>query len=1117
MKLRKLTSALVAAGALSSPWALGLGLGDITLKSSLNQPLQAEIKLLQTRELAEEEVLPSLAAQEEFDRAGVERFFFLSNIDFDVKLSGAGDGVLLLTTKQTIQEPFLNFLVEVNWPNGRVLREYTVLLDPPVYEDEAPEIVVTPQTSAPTQAIMDAEKAAAKTTNSQAVVTPVASSTSSNSSGGTYGPVGSSDTLWNIALEVRPDRSVSVQQTMMAIRELNPNAFVGGNINKIKKGSVLRVPTLDQIQDWSEGSAVKEVAKHNQRYQQSIHSDTAGQIQLSGVDQSLQSNVMEPDEARLKIVRSEDASASSGSASGDQAGTDAEVETLQNELAITQENLDKANRENEKLAARLEALEERMSKLSRLVTLKDSQMAELQMTMSDQDMPEETLSESQDMEMSEAAVSESSGMMDAEMPMEGMDESMPEEMMADGSMADEAMEESAMVEDGAMVDGATVDEAMPEDASEMTEVEPEAPVQAEVTPPPSDKPVIKLDEQYTPVSQPKQGLIETVLGNPVWLIAIGAGSLLFVILLFMMSRRSYQRENELADVVEQNPTDGKSSMDIADEELSTIDEELDSLDLESQGFGQVSLDGDTNLDVDDVIARADSYIAYGQFDNAVGVLEEAINNEPSRIDLRLKMLEVCAETQNTQGFERQKQEILNLGAEDVSSQIRVLEQKLPGSMGEAATVDAFDSGDSLLVDQGADEENDEFSYSLEDLESELASDLSGDSLTESSMAEESDDLDELEFNLDEELGLNDSAAETSDFDVSASADEYSLDMDLGTDEVSENVSASGDEFDSLGDLELDGFDSDLDASLESSETAQLDSLAEEAESEDSFAMDPSLDLEQDADELSLDDMPVVEDNVLEAPSEGSLDMSDLGSDDLLAKESAGDLSVSEVASDADSDLDMDDLEDLAKSLGVDSADEVDLDAELASASEVTPSLDLAEETPVESFDVESTEEITDDFALNDLEESTDLELDSADDLSALAESSEEFEVPEEISEQDSALEDTSFDELSLDESVALDSDSASEVAFDESAVEESAVEESIAEESDLDADVKSTLNEEELDFYVGADEVATKLDLARAYVDMGDIDGAKDILEEVIVEGNEDQKTEATDLLNGLS
>ncbi len=124
-------SVLAVAGALCySALAPALGLGDITLHSALNQPLNAEIALVDPGSLAEGELSVSLATADEFARAGVERVFFLNDLRFTAVLRGNRSVIRVLSTKP-VNEPFLNFLVQVNQPNGRLLREYTLLIDPP--------------------------------------------------------------------------------------------------------------------------------------------------------------------------------------------------------------------------------------------------------------------------------------------------------------------------------------------------------------------------------------------------------------------------------------------------------------------------------------------------------------------------------------------------------------------------------------------------------------------------------------------------------------------------------------------------------------------------------------------------------------------------------------------------------------------------------------------------------------------------------------------------------------------------------------------------------------------------------------------------------------------------
>ncbi|MFC3944864.1 hypothetical protein CCU68_00465 [Pseudomonas gingeri NCPPB 3146 = LMG 5327] len=129
-KIRLRWMAVAAVSLLHSALASAMGLGDITLHSALNQPLNAEIALVDPGDLAEGELSVSLATPEEFSRAGVERVFFLNDLRFTPILRG-NRSVIQVQSNKPVSEPFLNFLVQVNRPNGRLLREYTVLLDPP--------------------------------------------------------------------------------------------------------------------------------------------------------------------------------------------------------------------------------------------------------------------------------------------------------------------------------------------------------------------------------------------------------------------------------------------------------------------------------------------------------------------------------------------------------------------------------------------------------------------------------------------------------------------------------------------------------------------------------------------------------------------------------------------------------------------------------------------------------------------------------------------------------------------------------------------------------------------------------------------------------------------------
>ncbi|MFQ3231098.1 MAG: pilus assembly protein FimV, partial [Reinekea sp.] len=226
--------------------SFGLGLGDIKVNSNLNDPLEAEIKIIQLQGLTSGEILPTLASNDDFRRAGVERNFFLSNIQFRVKETASGDVFVTMTTKQVVREPFLNFLVEVNWPGGRLLKEYTILLDPPVFDTGlAVDALVVEGLTSNTDIVTTTVIENTVTQDTVTVAQPV-QPRDDNLPAGEY-RVKRNDTLWEIAMKVPGRSGYSPQQVMLAIQDLNSEAFLNSNINRVKAGSVLTLPDASQM------------------------------------------------------------------------------------------------------------------------------------------------------------------------------------------------------------------------------------------------------------------------------------------------------------------------------------------------------------------------------------------------------------------------------------------------------------------------------------------------------------------------------------------------------------------------------------------------------------------------------------------------------------------------------------------------------------------------------------------------------------------------------------------------------------------------------------------------------------------------------------------------------
>ena len=215
---------------LATSSALALGLGEITLNSSLNEPLEAEIVVLNSEDLDDGQLLVSLASPEAFERAGISRDFFYSQIQFSIYRNSADLYIIKMDTAQPVVEPYLNFLIQLQWPAGRVMREYTLLLDLPIYTDEQQPVTIQPAATEAPQPSSQAKTLA-----------PYREPLS-----GDKHQIINGDTLWNVAKRLRP-RNTTILQTMDSLYRHNADAFVEGDANRIKAGSILRLPSFDEI------------------------------------------------------------------------------------------------------------------------------------------------------------------------------------------------------------------------------------------------------------------------------------------------------------------------------------------------------------------------------------------------------------------------------------------------------------------------------------------------------------------------------------------------------------------------------------------------------------------------------------------------------------------------------------------------------------------------------------------------------------------------------------------------------------------------------------------------------------------------------------------------------
>ncbi|MBT5292973.1 MAG: LysM peptidoglycan-binding domain-containing protein, partial [Cellvibrionales bacterium] len=277
MMKSKLATAIALVGLMHSSVLFALGLGDIKVSSAVNERLDAEIPLVNADGLDASQILVSLASKADFARAEVDRDYFLSSLEFTVERGESGTPILRLQTPDVVLEPYLNFLVELRWPKGRLLREYTVLLDLPNYS-AAPARIITPVTASvppdreKTKPFVRSFVPASKAPSAA----PSSSSRSTNDKADSQAEsavtVRANETLWSIAKRVR-EEGASINQTMLALQDINPNAFINNNINLLKKGAVLRLPLGMSANRVNEQAAQQSIAEQQSDWQSGINTD----------------------------------------------------------------------------------------------------------------------------------------------------------------------------------------------------------------------------------------------------------------------------------------------------------------------------------------------------------------------------------------------------------------------------------------------------------------------------------------------------------------------------------------------------------------------------------------------------------------------------------------------------------------------------------------------------------------------------------------------------------------------------------------------------------------------------------------------------------------------------
>ena len=604
---RRAAAAAVASCLSFAPWlAEAASLGKITVLSGLGQPLRAEIELSASRaELAG--MTARLADQKAFREAGIDYSSTLRDLRFAIGKRSNGAPVIKVSSGNPVNEPFLDFLVELNWPSGPVVREYTFLLDPPEIAAKAAartaiadaRVVETARGSSAAPAPGPAPEVARTAPAPRAAAEPKRADESGSR------VVQPGDTLRKIAGETKHE-GVSLEQMLVGLFRKNPAAFSGDNMNRLKSGAILNVPDRASVAAVPQAEARKlyeAQAEDWNSYRQKMASlaakgqpsqDAAAQTAGGKISASVAEKPTAVDKAKDQVKVSSTEMASKGVAGGKaSAAVEADLIAKDRSLKEAQE--------------RLGLLEKNVSELQKLVDMKTQQLAELQ----------ERASGKKEEAKPAAPVEPPKQAAPAEPP------KAPEPVPA--APAAEAPKPPIAEAPKTAEPPKAAEEAKPAEPPKAAEVKPQ-------------------EQPAKPAAAPAPGFLDEFDALPL----IGGGGILALLAgYFLLRRRRSEPEPEFTAAVP-----GPSSLGPNSVFRMTGGQSVDTgnVPLETRDF---SMTGPGTIDTDEVdpVAEADVYMAYGRDAQAEEILIEALRKDPQRTAIHVKLLEIYANRKSVKQFD----------------------------------------------------------------------------------------------------------------------------------------------------------------------------------------------------------------------------------------------------------------------------------------------------------------------------------------------------------------------------------------------------------------------------------------------------------------------------------
>ncbi len=666
MNKKALSLAVCLAVSYSSA-SYALGLGEIESSSHLNQPFRAKINLLSTSIADVKHLQVQVASPEVFSRVGIERPDYLNSVSFTPTVEN-GKPVIMVSSNQPINQPFLNFLIEVSWPNGQLLKEYTVLLDPPVLMQAGTAVAnntvgVRPEPKSQQQTQAAVVKPKPQQATNKTVVTPrkqtivahkntaPTSKTTKRKNRSDKYRVVKGDTLSKIAKKLRY-KGIRNEQMMMALFRANPTAFRKRNINNLKAGALLRRPSAKEARQLSYKQAKLAIYKQSRKWRSKLAKSTVPQSQIKApTNNTPKRQNVENTQAHIEVIGSSSAAVKTKNLS---AAGSSRISELERQLSQAKESLAAKINANTELKSRVSDLESLLRKKNRLITLKNEQLAELQAKLG---VPVVKTNTNEGLDISQQVKNSiDTG--------EGTIVRSGEPVQKDKPKDDAVTSNNEQL--------AVVDTNTPSIFEQDPALNNEQ--KTEQKPNKEDQNVINSSQNSDSNTSDNEGSILDFFASPLGM-GLGGGSLFVLLVGWLLRRRKnagdYEEYSSI-DFYDPDFAPGSASKDEkkksdnkekADDTFEGLEGDWDfNESAEADKFKKKNRSSMVDAS-DDILQEADVYIVYGLHDQAEVELKKAIEKQPDNLHYHAKLLENYQASNNVEAFDKQA-EIFSKLADD---------------------------------------------------------------------------------------------------------------------------------------------------------------------------------------------------------------------------------------------------------------------------------------------------------------------------------------------------------------------------------------------------------------------------------------------------------------------